>query len=214
MEPSSAIPVEEQSDDKLPELEIEPVSEAIFEEADELKPKILHMGLRKMLLLFTTQYSYWILVFFLITAGSLEVSSQNISVPNPKASAYEILPEGYILAWIAFLTMGFFLSYKIRQYGVTPKYRYAIYYLIGFTILFFLIMQIGVYLFNPSIFSEGTYNSYNYLPTLYFYLGFVNYLAYFFSAGILMFVIGYKPLFNSIYTRTPMSELRPELATL
>jgi hypothetical protein len=133
-------------------------------------------------------------------------------VPNPKAEAYDILPEGYILSWIAFLAMGFFLSYKIRQYNVIPTYKHALIFLVGFTVIFLLTMQIGLYLFNPLVFN-GEYDPYHFLPTLYFYLGWVNFLAYFFSAGVIMFVIGFKPMFDFIYSRTPMYELHPELTT-
>lgn len=195
-----------------PELELEPVSEAIFEEAGEFKPKLRNIGLKKLVWLFGTQYLYWMIVFFLITAGSLKIISQNITVPNPSATAYDILPEGYILSWLAFLAMGFFLSYKIRQYNINPTYRHAFGFLIGFTVIFMLTMQIGLYLFNPSIFN-GQYEPYYYLPTLYFYLGWVNYLAYFFSAGVIMFIIGFKPMFDFIFSRTPMYELHPELTT-
>ena len=149
----------------------------------------------------------------LILFASFEVVNADFNPTLLQPDDYVINPIGFWMAWISFLATGWFISYKIRQYGISPRYYHAIAFFIAQYLMLRIVSVIGLVMFNPE-FLSGTYSNPNFLVSSYFLFIPDFYLSTFLSGGFFMYAFGYKFLWKAIYEITPRSELEPILAEL
>ncbi len=152
------------------------------------------------------QYFYWFFVYLLIGILSIDLQDPNVLVQDiPKAINENFfvirLSKHLFLGVFVFLPMGWFFSYKLKQWNVTRKAVYGFLFIIG-QFFVFSILTLGLLLLNPGV-----------VFSLYLIMGWADFWISFLLGGVLMFFAGYNVLFDPIYKISPMHELE-ELESL
>ncbi len=197
------------TDDEIPDLPDfdELVSDSKDEDV-EIKEKIMVNGLSSLsitgqLRLFLPQWSYWFIIFALISFTSLEVINPNF---DPLKMKYE---EDYsyrnifmLISWISFVVMGFYFRHTLSRKEIDPHTKYMVLFLIGQYIYIYVLSIVGLILFNPQLLS-GVYLKYNYFITAFFVFIAQNFIISFLSFGVVGIFLGYNVLWKYM---TPVSK--------
>ncbi|MHA2503199.1 MAG: hypothetical protein ACXAE3_10030 [Candidatus Kariarchaeaceae archaeon] len=188
--------------------EVEELDEIVV---TETYSKLVQIGWKRLLLFVGGHNFYWALVFILTFIATFEIVEQNFAFNSLTAEDYRLNPVGFWMAWITFLVSGWFTAYKLRQYGVTPRFYHAIGQLLAQFGIVYLLSRISLLFYNPD-FLNGNYEPSNYLISTYLIFLPTFYLMMFATGGIVMYILGYKFMWRAIFNLSPQSKLDQSIA--
>ena len=160
--------------------------------------------------IFAPQWLYWSIILLIISfteirtlhphiyPGELYFTSQ---IPD-----LDLVPHNFIFSWIIWIPMGFHFGYKLRTKGIEAKWKYMLYYLIGYFFSLLFIVLVMMYVLNPQ-FLTGTLNPQSYILTIYLLFTVYNFFISILTLGGVLFAISYRPFWKNIYNFTPMSKV-------
>ncbi len=156
------------------------------------------------------QWLYWSVILLIISFTEIRTLHPHINPGDLNFTSQipdlDIIPHFFVFSWLIWIPMGFHFGYKLRTKGIEAKWKYMLYYLIGYFFSLLLIVLILMFILNPQ-FLSGTLNPQSYILTVYLIFTVYNFFISIITLGGALFAISYKPFWKNIYDITPMSKV-------
>lgn len=156
------------------------------------------------------QWIYWSVILLIISFSEIRTLHPHIYPSELDFTSQipdlDIVPHFFLFSWIVWIPMGFHFGYKLRTKGIEAKWKYMLYYLVGYFFSLVIIILILMLILNPQYLS-GTLNPQSYIMTVYLIFTLYNFFISMFTFGGVLFAVSYKPFWRNIYKFTPMSKI-------